>query len=269
MGWEEKWNGSVVISFRTFSVWREPDEEDSGLQVGSVRLKGPHRSSRIASSAIEGEFIYSEAECWADWERTDRMESKCPSAGERRNSQRACGSTPADERQQSENVFLCSVLILLDPFFLFRLKDYGIKGNDRSSIPGVHHPQKDAGLILCTQWTDMSVRERCVWWSGDPSWGPSYLSWLAPESKLLNRSACSCFCYRHQLRWQELWDATGGGGKHSSSNTFVWHYLVWMTKTWGLRIRSSKQEICFSFFWRKMFQHWKTGHWKQYSIRFV
>lgn len=138
--------------------------------------------------------------------------------GERRNSQRACGSSPADERQQSKNGFLRTVLILLDSFFLFRLNDYWRKGKQRSTIPHVYHPQKDAGWILCTHRTDMSLRERCVMVWG-PVLGGRHVSWLAPESKLLYWSACSCLWYWQHLRLQELWIPTEG--KHSS-NAFVW-----------------------------------------------
>lgn len=104
--------------------------------------------------------------------------------GQRRNSQRACGSSPADERQQSENGFLCTVLILLDSFFLFRLNDYWRKGKQRTTIPHVHHPQKDAGWILCTHRPDMSARERCV-----KVWGP-VLGAVTPRDWLLNQSSC-------------------------------------------------------------------------------
>lgn len=229
MDWGEKRNGSVVISFRTFRVWREPDEEEFRPPGRICEIKGaPSLSShrilchRGGIHSLRGRML---GRLGKNRQNGKQM-SVCRRAAE-----------------LSEGLWLDSCrwetterkrfpLLCIDPlrsFLPLQAKRLWDQGKWPIEYPGVHHPQKDAGLILCTHWTDMRVRERCVWWSGDPSWGPPGLSWLAPESELLNRSVCSCFCYRHQLRWQELWVTRGGGGSHSS-NTFVWLYLVWMTK---------------------------------------
>lgn len=107
------------------------------------------------------------------------------------NSQRACGWSPADETQQSEYALLCALLILLDPFFLFRLKDYWIKGNDWSSEHVVvSRPHQDVGLIFWTHWPNLRCEGTlCVLGQGTR---PAF-DWLQ------NGSACSWLCY-----WQHF-----------------------------------------------------------------
>lgn len=227
MDWGE-WNGSVVISFRTFSVWREPDEEEFGPPGRICEIKGApslpsHRilCHRGGIHSLRGRML-------------GRLGKNRQNGKQMPVCRRAA--------ELSEGLWLDSCrwetterkrfpLLCIDPFRSFlplQAKRLWDQGKWPIEYPGVHHPQKDAGLILCTHWADMCEGKVCVmvWGPVLGAVGPVLVcSWIrAPESICLH-----CFCYCHQLRWQELWVTRGRGGTHSS-NTFVWLYLVWMTK---------------------------------------